>query len=167
MSTGLRRRSVLGDSGRRSGPMMTPMVDATAQSCIAAFNRTVLQHHEAPVRILSDRGKNLIAAIWQAMSEYYNVKLTATPSFTPEANGTCEVSHKRIVSAIIAMAHDSKTKWPEALPMIQHNYNTTKVAGIDEAPFTVVFGHTARRWTRVMPMKEVFITKGLSRRALK
>ena len=46
MSTGLRRRSVLGDPGKRSGPMMTPMVDVVLVILIFFMASTTIAGYE-------------------------------------------------------------------------------------------------------------------------
>jgi biopolymer transport protein ExbD len=46
MSAGLRRRSVLGDPGKRSGPMMTPMVDVVLVILIFFMASTTIAGYE-------------------------------------------------------------------------------------------------------------------------
>ena len=80
---------------------IVPTTDtATAANVAQLFLDTVLENHELPRSILSDRDVNFTSSFWTAFCEQMGIKLKMSSAYHPETDGQTERTNRIIVDMI-------------------------------------------------------------------
>lgn len=128
-------------------------------SIIAYELQTLFLSEGAPKSIMTDNEFNKQEI--KLLCERFNVKYKHTAPYTPEQNGLVERFNKTIKTNIHNyLAENNKKRYIDALPLLVHQYNTTKHSTTGFTPFEL-----HRHLWRNSPAIHLVATKNIKKQA--
>lgn len=121
-------------------PEATPMEDASARSCAAAFLSSWISRFGTPDAVTSDRGSVFLSDFWRSLGVLMGTRLYHTTAYNPAANGLVERNHRTLKQALIARCDNSE--WFYNLPWVLLGLRTTPKEGLNASPAEMVYGET-------------------------
>ena len=109
----------------------------------------------APIRLMSDRGANLMSSVIEEMCKILGIKKLWTTPYHPQTNGLVERSHQMIIWMIRKLGEDKKAHWPSHLAKIAHAYSATHSPVKGYSPHYLMFRQRPR-----LPVNFYFPTIG-------
>ena len=124
-------------------PIMIALPDRKTETIARALFEKVFCVYGAPKKILSDRGKELIAESLETIYDKWGIKLATTGGYNPQANGACERFH-RWLHAAMTCVYDRKTlDWDSYLEPLAFAYRTSVNDSTGYSPFYLMHGRDA------------------------
>ena len=122
---------------------MIALPDRKTETIAKALFEKVFCVYGAPKKILSDRGKELIAESIEKVYDTWGIKLATTGGYNPQANGACERFH-RWLHAAMTTVYDRKTlDWDSYLEPLAFAYRTSVNDSTGFSPFYLMHGREA------------------------
>jgi len=119
-------------------PEAIPMASVTAADCARALVDHWISKFGVPASITSDRGRQFISQVWQAVCELLGVLHVPTTAYHPQANGLVERLHRRLKEALRARA--AGTSWAKELPLLLLSMRATCREDQQRSPAEAVYG---------------------------
>jgi hypothetical protein len=91
-----------------------------------------------PLEITSDRGRQFVSALWDAIATALGSQVHHTTSYHPQPNGMVERFHKTLKNSLRARLQGSN--WMDELPWVLLGHRTTPKADLNASPAELVFG---------------------------
>ena len=124
-------------------PIMVALPDRKTETIARVLFEKVFCVYGAPKKILSDRGKELIAESIEQIYDKWGIKLATTGGYNPQANGACERFH-RWLHAAMTCVYDRKTlDWDSYLEPLAFAYRTSVNDSTGYSPFYLMHGREA------------------------
>ena len=124
-------------------PIMIALPDRKTETIARVLFEKVFCVYGAPKKILSDRGKELIAESIEQIYDKWGIKLATTGGYNPQANGACERFH-RWLHAAMTCVYDRKTlDWDSYLEPLAFAYRTSVNDSTGYSPFYLMHGREA------------------------
>jgi hypothetical protein len=120
-----------------------PTPDITTETIAHTFMHNIVLRHGPPVRLLSDRGRNLTAELLQRICQLCNTKKIFTSPYRPQGDGLIERYH-RTLGTYLRIYTRGAPDWDEYVPYAAYAYNTTTQSSTDYSPFSLVYGRNPR-----------------------
>lgn len=76
----------------------------------------------------------------QQLCELYGVQTTPTTPYHRQGNGQCEGFNPTLHNLLRTLPIEQKHRWPDHLPQLVFNYNTTPHQSRRESPHFLMFG---------------------------
>ena len=122
-----------------------PLHDQSATTIARVLHDEIFCRFGAPVSIVTDRGRNFLSKLVNAVCEIYKVSRHMTASYNPRANGSVERQNASIAQTIRMYVSKDQNDWhlllPTALMAIRAAPNTES-SGF--SPFKMLFGGEMR-----------------------
>ena len=122
-----------------------PLHDQSAASVARVLHDEIFCRFGAPVSIVSDRGRNFLSKLCNAVCEIYKVSRHMTASYNPRANGCVERQNATIAQTLRMYIDKDQTNWHLLLPTVLmsiRSSNNTETSGY--SPFKMLFGDEMR-----------------------
>ena len=122
-----------------------PLHDQTAPSIARVLHDEIFCRYGAPISIVSDRGRNFLSKLCNAVCEIYRVARHKTASYNPRANGCVERQNATIAQTIRMYVNKDQTNWHLLLPTVLMSIRSspnTETSGY--SPFKMLFGDEMR-----------------------
>lgn len=110
-----------------------------AKTVIACLKKHIAVH-SVPAEVLSDQGRNLMAAAVKEFLADMGAKKYETSAYHPQSNGSVERFHYYLAAALTTAINERQAEWDEHLDSILFAYRTTPIDGLDITPFEVIYG---------------------------
>jgi hypothetical protein len=112
----------------------------TAASVARAFFDGIVQLHEFPTSIVSDRDPVFTGNVWRDLFKLAGVTLRMSTAFHPQTNGQSEVVNKIIAMYLRCITGDRPRAWVDWFSWAEYCYNTSFHSALRATPFEVVYG---------------------------
>ena len=120
------------------------VVDTSTTTTADAIVKGVVCRHGVMQYLQSDRGSGFTSELANQVYELLGIKHTKTTAYHPQSNGVVEIFNKTLKTTLMLWAHENQDDWDELLPFVMFAYNTAYHTGIQEVPFYLNTGRTAR-----------------------
>jgi hypothetical protein len=100
----------------------------------------VIQHYGVPRILLTDRGSEFTAALFNHLCKRMNLKHVTTTAYNPQCNGKNEKIHLFLQTAMFAFIDKKHKNWDRYLPAALLAYRTSPLAGIGYSPAYLCHG---------------------------
>lgn len=95
----------------------------------------------APLKLVSDLGKQFTSNLILSLCEIFNVKKHFTSAYHPQSNSFCERNNRTILQALRAYTDKEQNNWPKLIPgILMALRNSPCTQSTDHSPFYMVFG---------------------------
>jgi hypothetical protein len=121
----------------------------TSEACAECLVQYILRHG-APQRILSDRGRQFISQLWNAVLDIFKTKRINSTPYHPQTNGLTERFNGTLCELLSMYAEPTKhygvfyEQWDELLPAVTSAYNSTLSASRKFTPHYLMYGREIR-----------------------
>ena len=85
----------------------------------------IFTRYGAPRTIVSDRGRNFLSKLVNAICELFEVKRLHTSSYHPQTNATVERANSTLAQTLRAYIDKDQMNWPSLLPSIMMAFRST------------------------------------------
>lgn len=122
-----------------------PLHDQTASTIARVLHDEIFCRFGSPINIVSDRGRNFLSKLCNAVCEIYKVSRHMTASYNPRANGCVERQNATIAQTLRAYINKDQNNWHLLLPTVLMSIRSapnTETSGY--SPFKMLFGNEMR-----------------------
>ena len=120
-------------------PIAVPLRDTKARSVCDALFASLLAVHGCPLRILSDRGSQLISAAVKYMCKRWGIRKIETTGYQPQSNPV-ERFHRYLNSAMTALHGDFGLDWDRYVDAAVFTYRVSLNDATGYSPFFLLYG---------------------------
>ncbi len=118
--------------------------DMKATTVAELFVREILCRHGAPVCLLSDQGRDFLAAVLKEVLTFTRTSKIQTAAYHPQTNGLCERFNGTLMSMLSAYVHSNQDNWDRLLPMALFGYRTAVQESTNFAPAELLYARQIR-----------------------
>jgi transposase InsO family protein len=93
-----------------------------------------------PRKIVSDRDGRFISKFWQELFRLTQVRLAMSSSHHPQTERQTERMNRTLDEILRHYVSYLQNNWDEALPALEHAYNNSVNATINQEPFVMLYG---------------------------
>jgi hypothetical protein len=104
----------------------------------------ILSLHGVPKTIVSDRGPQFVAKLWEALHKALATKLLHSLAYHPQTSGQTERVNRILEDMLRASVLEFPHKWDDCLPLVEFSYNNSYQESIKMAPFEALYGRRCR-----------------------
>lgn len=122
--------------------LLFPLRTANAKSICRQIEDNVFCLFGVPAIIICDNGKQFVSKEFKDLAQRYNVKLSFTPFYHPQANAVERV-HSSINNMLRAYVGDNQRAWDDLLPKIACAIRTSRHEATKLSPYFINFGREA------------------------
>ena len=120
-------------------------LEVTAADMSQIFLCRVLPLFGVPYKVISDRGPQFSASLWQHVLAAIGSKAALAATHHPQTNRSSERSIQNLLRLIRTYRHKQQEMWERHLPLFEFALNTTRHSSTHHTPHEVVFGWSPRR----------------------
>jgi transposase InsO family protein len=120
-----------------------PTRGATARDTAGALAQVITQVG-FPRRLLSDRGQEFMAKVYQALAKDWKIHQVWTSGYSPQGNGRIERFHRSLRNALSHVVGPGQDDWDVWAPWAVFSYNTSVNEVTGETPFYLNYLRDAR-----------------------
>ncbi|XP_076848812.1 uncharacterized protein LOC143496528 [Brachyhypopomus gauderio] len=106
--------------------------------------RVLVQHwfyrFGVPARLHSDCGSSFESSLVRQLCDLYGIQKTRTTPYHPQGNGQCERFNRTMHNLLRTLSQEQKSRWPDYLPQLVFNYNSSIHQSMGESPHFLLFG---------------------------
>ena len=114
----------------------------TAPEAAEIFLRRIVAEHGIPQVVISDRGPQFSAALWQHVLKLIGSKAGLAATHHPQTDGQSERSIQTLLRLVRTFAHQTPVDWSSLLPFLQFAMNNAPSSSTRYSPFQVLYGRT-------------------------
>ncbi|CAF1122252.1 unnamed protein product [Brachionus calyciflorus] len=104
----------------------------------------VINRHSARGKLLSDQGRQFLAALVKEICEYMKIKKLSTTPYHAECNGQTERFNKTICQILFTYCNDHLSDWDEFLDIALFAYRVSPHETTLKSPFKLLYGRNPR-----------------------
>ena len=112
----------------------------TAEQTADIFLRRVVSQFGVPESVISDRGPQFTAEVWQRALESMGSRSALATAHHPQTDGQSERTIQTLIRLIQTFASEKMNEWEELLPMLQFSFNDAYCESTKSTPFRVLYG---------------------------
>lgn len=118
-----------------------PLKTQTAAEIARLLHDEIFCRYGAAIEIISDKGRNFLSKLVNAVCEIYQVTRHSTASYRPQSNGCVERQNASITQTIRMYVDRSQRNWPSFLPVaLMALRSTPNLETSGFSPFQMLFG---------------------------
>lgn len=106
--------------------------------------RMIIGIHGMPKSLVSDRDPRITAQYWKELSHLLGSEVKMSTAYHPQSDGQSEREIQTLTTALRSYVNAMGSDWDKYLPALELAFNSKVQASTGAAPFTLVFGTTAR-----------------------
>ena len=125
-------------------PEAFALKDAKAETIARVFVEELICRHSAPVKLLSDQGRNFMSEVIAEVCRYFSVNKINSTAYRPQTNGLTERFNRTLCEMLSSFINDRQTDWDKYLPIVLFAYRVSSQSSTGETPFTLLYGRDAR-----------------------
>ncbi|KAK3877481.1 hypothetical protein Pcinc_017807 [Petrolisthes cinctipes] len=129
--------------------IMVPTPDATSETASRILVDRWVCLFGLPRTLSSDRGSHFTSELFQAVCREACIQQQLGSPYHPRSQAQVE-RQNQLVDNLRCMCQNNVDEWPELVPHLQFNHNTSRNATVGQSPHELVFGLPARRPEQVM-----------------
>ena len=95
----------------------------TSEQLAKIFIRRVIAEHGVPSMVVSDRGPQFVAKMWDAVLRIMGAKASLTTAHHLQSDGQSERMIQSLLCLIRTYTEENPSDWEEALPLLQYAIN--------------------------------------------
>ena len=118
--------------------------DMKAETIARVFVDEIICRHSAPVKLLSDQGRNFMSEVVAEVCKYFGTKKINSTSYRPQTNGFTERFNRTICEMLSSYVNDRQSDWDSFLPIVLFAYRVSRQSSSDESPFKLMYSRLAR-----------------------
>ncbi len=119
------------------------LTDIKTETLVRAFIQCVYRAHGPPSNITSDRGRQFISDLWNALASAAGIDISLTSAYWPQANGLCERVNQHLIAYLRHYINAEQNDWVTLLPFCELAYNNSPHSSIGISPFHLTYGYDA------------------------
>jgi len=100
--------------------------------------------HGLPLQIISDRGVQYLAELFQEWCKILGIESTMSTAYHPQTNGQTEHVNQALEQYLRCYVDYNLSNWLDLLPSAEFAYNNQAHEGIKESPFYLEYGRYPR-----------------------
>ena len=136
--------------------MLEPFSEkVTATETAEALLRRVIAPFGTPVKIISDRGPQFTAAVWQEVLKIMGTSVALAATHHPQSDGQTERSIQTLIQLLRCYSEERQDEWEQMLPLFQYALNDAYCEATGTTPFRVVLGRDPRSPFRFLTGEEI------------
>ena len=112
----------------------------TAEQTADIFVRRVVSQFGVPESVISDRGPQFVAEVWQRALKLLGSQSSLAAAHHPQSDGQSERTIQSLLRLIRTFANSNPIEWEDMLPMLQFSFNDSYCEATGHTPFRVLFG---------------------------
>jgi hypothetical protein len=122
-------------------PEAFPLASQEATEVSKVLFREIFSRYGAPRTIVSDRGRNFMSKLVNALCEIFQVTHHCTSSYHPQTNAECERKNSTIEQSLRAYIDDKQSNWSQMLPGILMSMRMSpSTQSTTYSPYYLMFG---------------------------
>jgi transposase InsO family protein len=145
------------------------MKDTTVEAVVQALMKYLIQHHEPPTAVVSDKGPQFVSLIWKRICSIMKILRRLSTAFHPETDGSTERMNQKLEAYLRCFVLYYQNDWEQLLPiaMLAINSRISSVTGF--SPFFATYGYNIEpiktekslktKGTTPIAKEEAFISK--------
>ena len=118
-----------------------PIPNKEAHTVAKAFVDNYVKTFSVPKSIVTDRGKEMTAKIFNELCTLLEIDKHLTASYHPQANSQVEIYNKTFERIMMALIQDDTTAWEEFVVPATLAYNSQVHSATLQTPFFLTFLH--------------------------
>ena len=118
--------------------------DQTSETITRLLIDNVVCRHGVPVKLLSDRGSNLLSTLIMEVCELLGMKKINSTSYHPQTDGLVERMNWTLRGMIAKQAHKFGPDWDLHLQQLMFTYQAKSHESRGESPFFLIYGRDPR-----------------------
>jgi Reverse transcriptase (RNA-dependent DNA polymerase)./Integrase core domain. len=111
-----------------------------AEGFVKLFVDTIIKHHGAPIRLVSDRGSNFAAKYTHCATYLMGVLQDHSTAYHPQTDGQTERMNRVMEDILRCYADAQQTAWDLQLPMVEFAINNSPAEATGQTPFVLNYG---------------------------
>jgi hypothetical protein len=120
---------------------LAPLKETDSESIMEKFMMYWILRYGPPIRLLTDRGANLISAVVQRCCKLFGIEKVHTTAYRPQGNGANERMHQELTKHLsIYLADKHKSHWHKLLQFAAWVHNTSYHMVLKCSPYEVLVG---------------------------
>ena len=117
--------------------------DKEATTVADILYRLFLDIGSMPEQLISDQGKEFVAAVIADLCRLFMVNKVETSAYHPQANGVAERMNRRVLAALQLWVSDQQVNWHKGLEAVQYALRTSPRTETGLTPYYCVHGREA------------------------
>ena len=117
-----------------------PLRTLEAQETANVIFKEIITRHGCPSEILTDRGTQFTASLFDAFCKKLKIKHPKISSLHPQTNGKCERFNRFLKNALATVINEGQTNWDQMLDCCLFAYRTSINTKVQETPFYLMYG---------------------------
>lgn len=93
-----------------------PLKTHEAKEIATVLFNEIIARYGAPRVLVSDRGKNFVSKLVNALCEMFDITRHHTSAYHPQTNSTCERLNSTLAQILRAYIGNDQKNWPSLLP---------------------------------------------------
>ena len=107
-----------------------------------------------PEKILSDRGKEFVNKMNEALAHQYDIQRLVTSAYHPQCNGLDERTNQTLKNRLAKLVNEKQNDWNHYLEQVAYSIRTQRQASTKFSPFFLMFNRQPRLVSSTLPEKE-------------
>ena len=117
------------------------LVNQEAKEIADIFYNQFICRYGAPRVLVSDRGKNFMSKLLNALCEMFRIKRHHTSSYHPQTNATVERANSTLAKSLASYVNENQTNWPDYLNSVMMAFRSTPATESTQmSPYHILFG---------------------------
>uniref|UniRef100_A0A670JV70 Gypsy retrotransposon integrase-like protein 1 n=1 Tax=Podarcis muralis TaxID=64176 RepID=A0A670JV70_PODMU len=112
----------------------------TAEETARLFVEHIFRLHGAPLRVISDRGKQFTSRFWRKLMSLLQVEVSFSTARHPETNGQAERANSILQQYLRCYVSERQNDWVEKLALAEFAYNNAEHVSTGMNPFMANYG---------------------------
>ena len=116
----------------------------SAEATAKLMRKEIFRLHGLPTTIVSDRGPQFVATVWQSLCKRLGIKSKLSTAFHPQTDGQTERANQDVERQLRIYCNYMQDNWVDCLPMAEFADNNTLAAATGMSPFFANKGYHPR-----------------------
>lgn len=118
-----------------------PLKTQSAEETARVLFKEIFSRYGAPKVLFSDRGRNFMSKLVNALCEIFDITQHHTSAYHPKTNGLVERQNSTLAQSLRAHCGNAQEKWPDLISSILMAYRKSpSMHSTEFSPFLLLFG---------------------------